>query len=84
MSNYTTTKQFMEEVRKMGFEVFLNNFYGSIEVFDKETKKTLAYVSSDCNMGLNTIYRHWDNFNDETKTKLYNLLDRYARTPLDK
>lgn len=84
MSKYITTEQFMEEVTNLGFKVTLNNFYDCIEVVDKETDVTLASILSEDSMCLDTTYGHWNDCSDEIKIKLYDLLDRYARTPVSK
>ena len=70
----------------MGYEISTGsvNDYHFVEVANNNNNIVIATVTQDQIMQLDTTYLGWDDLNDQDRSKLYNLLDRYARTPLDK
>ena len=73
------TKDFMKEVQKLGFETLENT--ESISILYGCGK--VAYVYKNEIFSVDTGYISFDNLSKELKEKLYNLIDKYARTPLD-
>lgn len=73
------TKDFMKEVQKLGFETLENT--ESISILYGCGK--VAYVYKNEIFSVGTGYIPFDNLSKELKEKLYNLIDKYARTPLD-
>nr|DAS98241.1 MAG TPA: hypothetical protein [Caudoviricetes sp.] len=83
MNSHITTEEFIKEVKALGYGIVEDD--AQIEVKFQDANRPLAAVHKGYLMELDTSYPSWQKVNDiETKTKLYNLLDRYARTPLDK
>lgn len=73
------TKDFMKEVQKLGFETLENT--ESISILYGCGK--VAYVYKNEIFSVGTGYIPFDNLSKELQEKLYNLIDKYARTPLD-
>lgn len=69
----------MKEVQKLGFETLENT--ESISILYGCGK--VAYVYKNEIFSVDTGYISFDNLSKELKEKLYNLIDKYARTPLD-
>lgn len=84
--DHITTEQLIKEVVAMGYEISTGsiNDYHFVEIVNNSNNIVIATVTQDQRMQLDTMYLGWDDLNDQDKSKLYNLLDRYARTPLDK
>lgn len=84
--DYITTEQLIKEVVAMGYEISTGsvNDYHFVEIANNSNNIVIATVTQDQIMQLDTMYLGWDDLNDQDRSKLYNLLDRYARTPLDK
>lgn len=74
-----TTKEFIKEVQKLGFETLENT--ESISILYGCGKVACVYKNEIFSVG--TDYIPFDNLSKELKEKLYNLIDKYARTPLD-
>lgn len=64
----------------MGFEVF--NEDGYLVVKD-EYGYNLAYVNKTTLTQMSTDYMEWDGVYDEDKTKLFDLIVEYAKTPVN-
>lgn len=82
MNDYITTKDLAKEIKKLGFRVNLDDNY--IEVFDKKTDCGVATVNRSRMREVDNIYYGWRVIDNETQGELYDLLDRYARTPIEK
>ena len=74
------TKEFIEQVEKMGFQVCEEKKY--IEVMLKGSLMRIAIVSKDEIYSLRTTYQSYENLDDGIKSKLFELITKYARTPL--
>lgn len=73
------TKEFIKEVEKLGFKILKNKEYILIHYgFEK-----VAYVYKNDIFSLGTGYIPFYNLSKELQEKLYNLMDEYARTPID-
>lgn len=73
------TKDFVKEVEKLGFEVEEDT--GAIEIYFNNVR--IAYVYRYEIFSVNTAYIPFDVLSKEFVEKLYNLIDAYARTPLN-
>ena len=84
MTNYITKEDFIREVKALGYGIV--DDVRMIAVVSRENiDHSIAIIYKDDLMALDTDYLNWRKIgNNKIKTKLYNLLDRYARTPLDK
>lgn len=84
--DHITTEQLIKEVVAIGYEISTGsvNDYHFVKVVNNSNNIVIATVTQDQIMQLDTMYLGWDDLNDQDRSKLYNLLDRYARTPLDK
>lgn len=76
---YLTTKEFIKEVKKLGFIVEEDT--GAIEIYLNNER--IAYVYRYEIFSANTAYIPFDVLSKEFVEKLYNLIDAYARTPLE-
>lgn len=74
------TKEFIKRVEELGFEVF--NEDGYLVVKD-EYGYNLAYVNKTTLTQMSTDYMEWDGVYDEDKTKLFDLIVEYAKTPVN-
>lgn len=74
-----TTKNFKREVQKLGFET--KEGITGISIYFGDER--VSYVCTNELFSLNTAYFALDDLSEEVKEKLYNLIDEYARTPLD-
>lgn len=82
MSNYITTKELKREIKNLGFNA--REDYRLIEV-TSHVGDTLAKISKIQTHALNVLYPEFITRTiPDVQENLYNLLDRYARTPLDK
>lgn len=73
------TKEFIRKVKKLGFEVEEDT--GAIEIYLNNER--IAYVYRYEIFSVNTAYIPFDVLSKEFVEKLYNLIDAYARTPLN-
>lgn len=74
-----TTKKFIKEVEKLGFEVgqginIILIYYGNDEI---------AYIYRNKKFHVGTYSEFSECLSEELQEKLYNLIDEYARTPHD-
>ena len=74
-----TTKKFIKEVEKLGFEVgqginIILIYYGNDEI---------AYIYRNKKFHVGTYSEFSECLSEELQEKLYSLIDEYARTPLD-
>ena len=76
---YLTTKEFIKEVKKLGFIVEEDT--GAIEIYLNNER--IAYVYRYEIFSANTAYIPFDVLSKEFVEKLYSLVDEYARTPLE-
>lgn len=76
---YLTTKEFIKEVKKLGFIVEEDT--GAIEIYLNNER--IAYVYRYEIFSANTAYIPFDVLSKKFVEKLYNLIDAYARTPLE-
>ena len=79
MTDYITTKDFIREVEKLGF----THEEGAFCLYIEDNGCTIANVSLDQPFQMDTSYESL-NYKNPTHISLYELIDRYARTPLDK
>lgn len=74
-----TTKKYKREVQKLGFET--KEGITGISIYFGDER--VSYVCTNVLFSLNTAYFALDDLSEELQEKLYNLIDEYARTPLD-
>ncbi len=74
-----TTKEFIREVQELGLKTSEKS--DSILIYDGYYQAACVYKNEL--FSINTSYAAFDNLSEELKEKLYNLIDEYARTPLD-
>lgn len=74
------TKEFIKRVKELGFEVFNEDDY---LVIKDEYESNVANVNKTTLSQMSTDYIEWDEIYDEDKTKLFDLLIEYAKTPID-
>lgn len=74
-----TTKEFIKEVQELGLKTSEKS--DSILIYDGYYQAACVYKNEL--FSINTSYAAFDNLSEELKEKLYNLIDKYARTPLD-
>ena len=74
------TKEFIKRVKELGFEVFNEDDY---LVIKDEYESNVANVNKTTLAQMSTDYIEWDEIYDEDKTKLFDLLIEYAKTPID-
>lgn len=74
-----TTKEFIKEVEKLGLEV--DEVINTISIYDGNDE--LAYIRKDKRFYVCTYFEFSEYLSEELQEKLYNLIDDYARTPLE-
>lgn len=74
-----TTKEFIKEVEKLGLEV--DEVINTISIYDGNDE--LAYIYKNKKFCVGTYPGFSEYLSEELQEKLYNLIDEYARTPLD-
>lgn len=74
------TKEFIKRVEELGFKVFNESDY---YVIKDEYEDNVANVNKTTLTQMSTDYIEWDEVYDGDKTKLFNLLVEYARTPIE-
>lgn len=74
-----TTKEFIREVQELGLKTSEKS--DSILIYDGYYQAACVYKNEL--FSINTSYAAFDNLSEELQEKLYNLIDEYARTPLD-
>lgn len=73
------TKEFIKEVRSLGLEI-AESLY-EISIYDGNDE--LAYIRKDKRFYVCTYFEFSEYLSEELQEKLYNLIDKYARTPLE-
>lgn len=73
------TKDFIREVEKMGLEV--DEVINTISIYDGNDE--LAYIYKNKKFCVGTYPEFSEYLSEELQERLYNLIDKYARTPLD-
>lgn len=79
MTDYITTEQFIREVEKLGF----THEEGAFCLYIEDNNYTIANISLNQPFQMDTCYESL-NYKNPAHTSLYELMNRYARTPLDK
>lgn len=74
-----TTKEFIKEVRSLGLEI-AESLY-EISIYDGNDE--LAYIRKDKRFYVCTYFEFSEYLSEELQEKLYKLIDKYARTPLE-
>ena len=74
-----TTKKFIKEVEKLGFEV--QKYTNFIAIHYKGHQ--ISYIYTDTKFYVGMTYEFSASLPEELQAKLYYLVDEYARTPLD-
>ena len=74
-----TTKEFIKEVQELGLKTLEKS--DSILIYDGYYQAACVYKNEL--FSINTSYAAFDNLSEELQEKLYNLIDEYARTPID-
>ena len=74
-----TTKEFIKEVEKL--ELRTSEYSHSILIYAGYCQVASVYKNEL--FSANTAYAAFDSLSKELQEKLYNLIDEYARTPLD-
>ncbi|MFR9278545.1 MAG: hypothetical protein ACLVME_02555 [Ezakiella coagulans] len=74
-----TTKKFIKEVEKLGLRVGESST--TISIYYENA--IVARVNKWKMFFTDTLFLVFDDLSKELKEKLYNLIDKYARTPLD-
>ena len=75
------TREFIKEVEKLSLEFRITENEFTISICCGIVQ--VAYVSKCKIFSADTYYTYFDKLPEELKTKLYNLIDEYTRTPLD-
>lgn len=75
-----TTKKFIKEVQNLGFATAE---YMNIILIRHESRE-VALIGKCQIFYVSTEYPSFNNLPEELKEKLYNLIDEYTRTPIDK
>lgn len=73
------TKEFIKEVRSLGLEI-AESLY-EISIYDGNDE--LAYIRKDKRFYVCTYFEFSEYLSEELQEKLYKLIDKYARTPLE-
>lgn len=79
MTDYITTEELMRQVEKLGFTCRK----GAFRLFVEDNNCIIANVSLNQPLQVDTCYDSL-NHKNPTHVTLYELMNRYARTPLDK
>lgn len=74
-----TTKEFIKEVKKLGLEV--RKYANLITIYYEN--EIVARVNNRKMFFTDTLFLAFDDLSKELKENLYNLVDEYARTPLE-
>lgn len=75
-----TTKEFIKEVKKLGFGVNDKNISGIW--IENSNGEHVAYACRYKMCKFDTCFIAFDNISEFNKVSLFNLLDEYARTPI--
>ena len=78
MTDYITTEDFIREVEELGFR----HKRGVFNLYIKDNGRPIAGVNLYQPLQLDTCYDNL-NYKNPTHLSLYELINRYARTPLD-
>ena len=81
ITDYLTTEELAKEVKTLGLIVDELEYTLYVEL---DSGDNVATVAKRDMFEISTDNINHDAISDDTRTRLYNLLDRYARTPLDK
>lgn len=79
MTDYITTEEFIREVEKLG----LRYERGAYRLYIKDNDHTIANVDRYQPLKIDTCYESL-NHKNPTHISLYELINRYAHTPLDR
>jgi hypothetical protein len=78
--DYITTQQLEQEIVKLGFELESTE---SIVLVKDDLNRKVASIRINEMYAFDTVWDSFREINADTQNQLCNLLDRYARTPLD-
>jgi len=81
ITDYLTTEDFTKEVEELGYNVDTNDWF--LNIYD-DLGREIAYLYNDTQYSMSTDSRDYDKLDIDTRKKIYKLLDKAARTPLDK
>lgn len=73
------TKEFKKEVQELGFRIIED--IGSISIYYGVLRVSCVYKNEL--LSVSTAYAAFDNLSKELKEKLYNLIDKYVKTPIE-
>lgn len=73
------TKDFLREVEKLGFKVLRSR--KSFLIYYEKYLVSYVFINERFHTGMTCEFSEY--LSEELKEKLYNLIDEYARTPLD-
>ena len=73
------TKEFIKRVEELGY--FVNSFKGYYEIRDVD-KVIIAVINKTIFLQFSTDYPGWDKLCDKDRKELYNLVIKYASTPI--
>ena len=79
MTDYITTEEFIREVEKLGFTYKK----GAFRLYVEDNDCTIANVTLNQPLQIDTCYESL-NYKNPAHSSLYELINRYALTPLDK
>lgn len=79
MTDYITTEDFIREVEELGFR----HKRGAFNLYIEDNGCLIAGVNLHQPLQVDTCYDNL-NYKNPTHLSLYELINRYARTPLDK
>lgn len=75
-----TTEKFIESLKKLGYDVKINNFW--IEILNGSS--IVAEIRVDTLYALNTdFFAFTDVLSGESKEQLIKLIDKYIKTPIN-
>lgn len=74
------TKEFIKRVEELGY--FVNSFKGYYEIRDVD-KVIIAVINKTIFLQFSTDYPGWDKLCDKDRKELYNLVIKYASTPIE-
>lgn len=74
------TKEFIKRVEELGY--FVNSFKGYYEIRDVD-KVIIAVINKTIFLQFSTDYLGWDKLCDKDRKELYNLVIKYASTPIE-
>ena len=81
MNNYLTTKQLQQQIVKLGFGLESTE---SIVLVKDDLNRKVASIRINEMYAFDTVWGSFCELDTDVQKQLYDLLDRYAHTPLDK